>query len=159
MIPALFFMLKLVDGEFLLERMQGKGGWTFVKFPKDILATSKAFGMMKVSGSIDDFSFEGKHLMPMGNGYIFLPVAKPIRTKIGKNEGETVWVKLYREEIPEELPQELIDCLKDDPGKHELFQKLSKSQQKHWLEHIYSTDKIEERSERIIKLLYHLAST
>lgn len=152
-------MEQIVSGEFFMERFPGKGGWTYVKFPKDIIATSKAFGMMKVSGSIDDFYFEGKHLMPMGNGYIFLPIAKPIRTKIGKNEGDTVWVKLYREEIPEELPQELVDCLKDDPGKYKLFQKLSKPEQKHWIEYIYSSDKIEDRSDRIIKLLNHLGST
>ncbi|SFT76180.1 Bacteriocin-protection, YdeI or OmpD-Associated [Algoriphagus locisalis] len=149
-------MLKLVDGEFLIERMQGKGGWSFVKFPKEIMPSSKAFGMMKVSGSIDDFSFEGKHLMPMGNGYIFLPLAKPIRTKIGKQEGDIVWVKLYKEEIPEEIPLELIACLKDDPGKYDLFQKLSKTDQKHWIEYIFSTDKIEERSDRILKLLHQL---
>ena len=149
-------MQLLTEGEYVLERMQGKGGWTYLKFPKEIIQTSKAFGMMKISGSIDDFTFEGKHLMPMGNGYIFLPVAKPIRTKIGKQEGDTVWVKLYKEEIPEEIPQELADCLKDDPGKYKLFLKLSKSDQKRWIEYIYNTDKMDERSDRIIKLLHHL---
>lgn len=152
-------MEQIVSGEFLMERFPGKGGWTYIKLPLSIFSSGKAFGMMKVSGTIDDFSFEGKHLMPMGNGYIFLPVAKPIRTKIGKNEGDVVSVKLYREGIPEELPQELIDCLKDDPGKYDLFQKLNQAEKKEWIEFIYSSDKIEERSERIIKLLYHLGST
>ena len=150
-------MLKLVDGIYLIERMEGKGGWSFVKFPKEIMPTSKAFGMMKVSGSVDDFSFGGKHLMPMGNGFIFLPLAKAIRTKIGKNEGDSVLVRLYKEEIPDKLPQELMDCLKDDIGKYDLFQKLKKSEQKEWIQYIYSSDKIEERTDRIIKLLHDLA--
>lgn len=149
--------LLLVEGEFLLERFQGKGGWTFVKFPKEIMPSSKAFGMMKVSGSVDGFSFEGKHLMPMGNGYIFLPIAKPIRTKIGKEEGESVLIRLYKEEVPDQVPQELIDCLKDDPGKFELFAALSQSEQKQWIQYIYSSDKIEDRSNRIIKLLHSLS--
>ncbi|MEB2783196.1 YdeI/OmpD-associated family protein [Algoriphagus persicinus] len=151
-------LLLLVEGEFLLERFQGKGGWTFVKFPKEIMPSSKAFGMMKVSGSVDNFSFEGKHLMPMGNGYIFLPVAKPIRTKIGKDEGDRVLIRLYKEEIPDQIPEELIDCLKDDPGKFDLFVALSKSGQKQWIQYIYSSDNIEDRSNRIIKLLNSLAS-
>ncbi|WP_339750999.1 DUF1905 domain-containing protein [Algoriphagus aquimarinus] len=146
-------MQLLIEGKFLLERFPGKGGWTFVKFPKEIISTSKAFGMMKISGSIDDFLFEGKHLMPMGNGYIFLPIAKPIRTKIGKEEGELVVMRLYRVDVPDQLPQELIACLKDDPGKFELFEKLDQSEQKHWIEYIYSSDKIDVISDRIIKLL------
>ncbi|RAI95191.1 DUF1905 domain-containing protein [Algoriphagus yeomjeoni] len=150
-------MEQIVSGEFLMERFPGKGGWTYIKLPLTIFPSAKAFGMMKVSGSIDDFAFEGKHLMPMGNGHIFLPVAKPIRTKIGKKEGDVVWVKLFREEIPEKLPQELIDCLQDDSGKYDLFQKLNQAKQKEWIEFIYSSDEIEERTERIIKLLNHLA--
>ncbi|MFC5626545.1 DUF1905 domain-containing protein [Algoriphagus winogradskyi] len=152
-------MLLLVEGEFFIERMEGKGGWSYVKFPQEIMTSSKAFGMMKVSGTIDDFSFEGKHLMPMGNGYIFLPLAKVIRSKIGKNEGDTVLIRLYKEEVPEKLPQELIACLKDDPGKYDHFLNLPKPEQKHWIEYIYSSDKIEVRSDRIIKLLYQLGLT
>tara|TARA_R110000850_G_scaffold7008_5_gene26438 strand:- start:76 stop:417 length:342 start_codon:yes stop_codon:yes gene_type:complete len=109
--------------------------------------------MMKVSGSIDDFPFEGKHLMPMGNGYIFLPIAKPIRTKIGKEEGDFVLMQLFKVDVPEQLSEEIVDCLKDDPGKFEFFEKLSESEQKHWIEYIYSSDKIEVISDRIIKLL------
>ncbi len=146
-------MKLLVEGKFLLERFPGKGGWTFVKFPKEIISTSKAFGMMKVSGSIDDFPFEGKHLMPMGNGNIFLPIAKPIRTKIGKEEGDIVVIRLFKVDVPDQLPQGIIDCLKDDPGKFELFEKLAESDQKHWIEYIYSSDKIDVISDRIIKLL------
>jgi len=105
-------MKLLAEGKFLLERFPGKGGWTFVKFPEEIISTSKAFGMMKVSGSIDDFPFEGKHLMPMGNGYIFLPIAKPIRTKIGKEKGDIVVMRLFKVDVPDQLPQEIIDASK-----------------------------------------------
>ena len=43
--------------------------------------------MMKISGNIDDYTFKGKHLLQMGNGYVFMLVAKPIRKVIGKEEG------------------------------------------------------------------------
>lgn len=146
-------MQLIVEGKFMLERFAGKGGWTFIKLPEEIIKTGKAFGMMKISGSIDDFAFQGKHLMPMGNGYVFLPVAKPIRKAIGKEEGDQVEIRFFREDVPEKLPQELIDCLNDDPGKLELFENLTKKEQQYWIEFIYSVEDMDSRSSRIIKLL------
>lgn len=149
-------MQLIAKGKFILERFSGKGGWTYIKLSGDLIKSSKAFGMMKVSGSIDSFTFEGKHLMPMGNGYVFLPVAKPIRKAIGKEEGDVVEIQFYRDEIPEKLPQELIDCLKDDPGKFELFNQLPKIEQKDWIEYIYSVEDVDLKSNRILKLLKSL---
>lgn len=151
-------MQLIVEGTFMLERFPGKGGWTFIKLSGELITMGKSFGMMEISGSIDDFTFKGKHLMPMGNGYVFLPVAKPIRKAIGKEEGDEVIVRFFRKEIPNKLPKELIDCLNDDPGKLELFKKLTKIEQQHWIKHIYSTEDIDSRSIRIIKLLDSLRS-
>jgi len=146
----------VAEGEFVLEKFPGKGGWTFVRVPLEILPVRKVFGMIRVCGFVDDFEFEGKHLMPMGNGYLFLPIAKPIRTAIGKEQGDTVRLKLMRDEVPSQVPEELIDCLQDDPGKLQLFQRLSDADQKHWIEHIYSANSPEVKSDRIVKLLNQL---
>ncbi len=146
-------MQLIVEGTFMLERFPGKGGWTYIKLSAEIITTGKAFGMMKISGSIDGYSFEGKHLMPMGNGVVFLPVAKLIRKNIGKEEGDEVKIRFFKNKIPDKLPQELIDCLNDDPGKLELFNNLSSADQQSWIQYIYSTDDIEFKSARIIKLL------
>lgn len=146
----------VAEGEFVLEKFPGKGGWTFVRVPVEILPVRKAFGMIRVCGFVDDFEFEGKHLMPMGNGYLFLPIAKPIRTAIGKEQGDTVRLKLMRDEVPSQVPEEFIDCLQDDPGKLQLFQRLSDADQKHWIEHIYSANSPEVKSDRIVKLLNQL---
>ncbi|HSF53510.1 MAG TPA: DUF1905 domain-containing protein [Algoriphagus sp.] len=146
----------IIDGEFLLERFPGKGGWTFIRIPKTILPSGKAFGMSKISGKIDDFEFEGKNLMPMGNGVLFLPVSKAIRNAIGKEEGEMVILKLFREGIPNSIPDELIACLEDDPGKLQLFNQLGKTDQKQWIEYIYSADSDDVKANRIVKLLNSL---
>jgi hypothetical protein len=146
----------VAEGEFVLEKFPGKGGWTFVRVPAEILPERKAFGMIRVCGFVDDFEFEGKHLMPMGNGFLFLPIAKPIRTAIGKEQGDTVRLKLMRDEVPNQVPEELIDCLKDDPGKLQLFQRLSDADQKHWIGYIYSANSSEVKSDRIVKLLNQL---
>lgn len=150
-------MKLIAQGTYLLEKFTGKGGWTYIKLPGELIKSGKAFGMMKISGSIDDFSFEGKHLLPMGNGYVFLPVAKPIRKIIGKEEGDEVEIKFFIEEVPDTIPQELTDCLQDDPGKFELFQQLSNEEQKNWITYIYSVEDIEGRSNRIIKLINSLS--
>lgn len=147
----------LIEGEFVLEKFPGKGGWTFVRVPSEILPARKSFGIIRVCGCIDDFEFEGKHLVPMGNGFLFLPIAKPIRTVIGKEQGDPVRLTLMRDEVPNQVPEELIDCLKDDPGKLQLFQKLSDADQKHWIEYIYSSNSPEAKSDRIIKLLNQLS--
>jgi hypothetical protein len=146
----------ILEGEFLLERFPGKGGWTYVRIPVGLLPSGKAFGMVKLNGSIDQFEFVGKHLMPMKKGTLFLPISKPIRTQIGKEEGDVVLLRLYREEIPSNTPQELIDCLKDDPGKLPLFYQLEEAEQKHWIEYIYSADSEETKADRIVKLLGEL---
>ncbi len=149
-------MQLLIEGEFFLERFTGKGGWTFVRLPMAKLGAKTHFGMLKVSGSIDFFEFEGKTLMPMGEGFLFLPVSKEIRTKIKKEEGEKVQLRLFRNGIPDQLTDELKDCLLDDPGKLELFLRLQVSEQSRWLEIIYSASDEEQKAERIVRLLEFL---
>jgi hypothetical protein len=156
-LPA-FFMEKIIEGEFFLERFHGKGGWTFIKIPIEILPSGKAFGMLKVCGSIDGFEFEGKHLMPMGDGFLFMPIAKPIRQAIGKEEGDKVLFKLFRDEIPTTIPDELIACLEDDPGKLPIFRNLSDAAQKQWIEYIYTANSEEAKANRIVKLLAELGT-
>lgn len=150
-------MKLITEGTYRLEKFSGKGGWTYIKLPGELIKSGKAFGMMKISGSIDDYSFGGKHLLPMGNGYVFLPVAKPIRKILGKEEGDEVEIKFYQDELPEGIPQELIECLQDDPGKLELFRQLTKEEQEKWISYIYSIEDIEAKSNRIIKLLNSLS--
>lgn len=147
----------ILEGEFILERFSGKGGWTFIKVPIANLPNGKAFGMLKVCGTVDDFAFEGKHLMPMGDGLLFMPIAKPIRQAIQKEEGDKVNLKLYRDEIPTSLPEELIACLEDDPGKLPLFQNLSDAEQRQWIDYIYSTNSEDAKVQRILKLLADLS--
>ena len=56
---------------------------------------SKPFGWVKVKGTIDGVPFNKYHLMPMGNGKLFLPVKSEIRKKIKKVAGDSVHVILY----------------------------------------------------------------
>lgn len=149
-------MEKLIEGEFFLEKFSGKGGWTFVRLPISQLGAKTHLGMLKVSGSVDSFEFKEKTLMPMGDGFLFLPISKEIRTQIKKGEGEKVILQLFRNGIPTQLTEELRDCLLDDPGKLELYLSLGSDEQTRWLETIYSATSEEQKAERIVRLLEYL---
>lgn len=149
-------MEKLIEGEFFLEKFSGKGGWTFVRLPLSQLGAKTHFGMLKVSGSVDSFEFSEKTLMPMGDGFLFLPISKEIRTQIKKGDGEKVIFQLFRNGIPTQLTEELRDCLLDDPGKLDLYLSLTSEEQTRWLEMIYSANTEEQKAERIVRLLEYL---
>lgn len=86
----------------------------------------------------------------------FFPVSKAIRIAIGKEEGDSVLVRLFRDGIPNTIPQELIDCLEDDPGKLQLFYQLDEETKKQWIEYIYSANSEDSKASRIVKLLTDL---
>lgn len=146
-------MVEFFDKIVLLEKFSGKGGWTFARVPKDTLPKVKFFGMLKVAGSIDEFPFEQKHLMPMGDGTLFLPIAKDIRTKIKKEAGDEIRLRLYAESIPDQIPEELKACLLDVPGKLQQFEQLPESEQKAWIEAIYSAPNEDFKVKQILRLL------
>ena len=62
----------LTDQKYLLEKFPGKGGWTYAKIPEIKPEKNNPFGWLCVNGFIDDYEIKNYHLMPMGNGGLFL---------------------------------------------------------------------------------------
>src|SRR5688572_5246826 len=106
----------LVNKKYKLEKFQGKGGWTYARIPEILKDKNAHFGWVKVKGTIDGYEIKKYHLMPMGNGQLFLPVKAEIRKQIKKSEGDFVHVVLYSDNEPLEIPKEMILCLKDEPA-------------------------------------------
>lgn len=144
-------MKPLIDKEYLLEKFPGKGGWTFARIPEVLQDKNSHFGWVKVRGSIDGFEISKYHLMPMGNGTLFLPVRAEIRKKIKKQEGDYVHVILYQDNEPLIAPEEMLLCLKEEPKALKFFNSLTDSEKKFYIEWIYSAKKEETKIERLAK--------
>lgn len=147
----------LIDHTYLLEKFEGKGGWTYLKIttiPKDKIG---AGGQVKVKGTIDGFEIRKYHLMPMGNGILMLPVRAEIRKAIKKQAGDRVHVVLYADYEPLETPEEMIECLQDEPKAFTFYNSLSESEKKYYIQWIYSSKKEETKISRMAKAIDKLA--
>lgn len=146
----------LTDKDYLLQKLPGKGGWTFAAINEIAQDKHAWFGWIKVCGSIDNHQIDNYHLMPMGNGTLMLPVKSEIRKKIGKNEGDWVHLVLYSMELPPVETEDLMVCLKDDPIAYDRFIKLPDNEQSALKEWIFTVKNDATKIERIARLINKL---
>lgn len=143
----------LIAQSFKLQRYPGKGGWTYVAIPDLPKGKKTPFRWRRVKGTIDNYEFKNYHLMPIKNGGLFFPVKSEIRKKIGKFAGDTVKIILFEDLAPLEIPDDVIQCLKDEPKAYEKFLQLSEAYQKEFVNWISSAKKEETRASRILGMI------
>lgn len=150
--------LPLAEGEFLLQKFSGKGGWTYAAIPTVKQDKNNPFGWVKVKGQIDGFKLDHYKLMPMGNGSLFLPVKKEIRKVIQKEAGDYVHIVLYKNLSLFEIPLEIEECFKlEENWVRERFINYSEGEQKRFIDWIYQAKTDETKSKRILKMMKMVA--
>lgn len=151
-------MQPLLNKSCLLQKFPGKGGWTYAALPELLQNKINPFGWVRVKGTIDGYPIQRYHLMPMGNGLLFLPVKAEIRKKIKKQTGDKVHVILFADNDPLEIPDELLACLQDEPAAYAFFQSLTESEQEKCVKWIYGAKTASTRIERINKSIQQLVA-
>ena len=147
----------LVNGDYLLQKFPGKGGWTYAAIPEILQNKKNPFGWVKVKGSVDGYELKQYKLMPMGGGRLFLPVKAAIRKKIKKEAGDYVSIILYADESSIKIPNEIVDCFQDEPSKvFETFLSFKEGEQKAYLDWIYEAKTDDTKANRILKMMDRL---
>lgn len=143
---------KLLSNKYQLQRFPGKGGWTYAAIPEIKPDKKNPFGWVRVKGTIDNVVIRKYHLMPMGNGQLFLPVKAAIRKQLKKKEGDWITVELFADNDPVQIPDELLQCLRDEPAALKKFSSLPEHEQENAIKYIYAVKKEETRAARIVQL-------
>jgi hypothetical protein len=143
----------LVNNTYILKKFPGKGGWTYALIPEILQDRHALFGWVRVKGSIDGYEFNAYHLMPNGKGQLMLPVKSEIRKKIGKQASDQVHVILFADNAPIEFPEELIECLKDNPDAYNALGRYTDGEKKSFVEWIYSAKNESTKADRIALMI------
>ena len=144
--------------EAVLIRPEGVGTWTYLNIPQDMSATFGSRGQVKVKGTINGYPFRSTAL-PKGDGSHYLVVGISIRDQIGAIQGNTVKVMLELdvEEREVNVPEDLVQALESLPLAKSVFNQLSYSHKKEYVNWILCARQAETRQRRIEKALMLLS--
>ena len=116
-------------------REQGeKTGWTYIEVPAEIAQKLKPNNKksFRVKGFLDDYYFERKALLPMGEGNFIMALKADVRKAIGKRKGAVVMIKMQADDKPVRLNNDLMNCLDDEPKALSFFNSLTPGHQKYF---------------------------
>jgi hypothetical protein len=129
------------------------GGGAFVEVPFDVEA---AFGSKKpkVMAFIDGVPYRGT-LVRMGTECHLLLILKSIREQIGKTFGDTVKITVEPDTKPRliEVPAELKKAFKTEKEAKAVFDKLSYTHQREYVQWINEAKREETRQGRLLKTI------
>jgi Bacteriocin-protection, YdeI or OmpD-Associated/Domain of unknown function (DUF1905) len=125
----------------------GRGG-ALVAVPPEVVEALGGGGRIPVSATFDGVAYTGS-IVSMGEGPC-IGILKSIRTRIGKEPGDTVVVTLERDsaERTVEVPDDLAAALAE-AGAREAFDKLSYSHRREHVAAINDAKRPETRQRRI----------
>lgn len=152
-------MIELVATIFQFDKQGEKTGWSYIEIPADLAQKLKPGNKksFRVKGKLDNYSFKGVALLPMGGGNFIMALNAAMRKGIHKKKGAMVKVKLEVDNKPYELNKEFVECLNDDPSAIAYFKTLPGSHQNYFSKWIESAKTIQTKAKRIAQAVNGLS--
>jgi hypothetical protein len=125
---------------------------TYVEFPFDVQKEFGTKGGVKIRAEFEGHPYRGS-LTKMSGGCHLLGLPKHIRAAIGKKAGDTICIKLIKDEEPREIapPPDLAQALLHSREARSFFESLSYTNRKEYVLWIESAKKDETRRDRVKK--------
>jgi hypothetical protein len=132
-----------------------KTGWTYIEVPAEIAQQLKPGNKksFRVKGYLDDYYFQEKALLPMGNGNFIMALKAEIRKAIGKRKGTVITVKMEADDKPMTLDADLMKCFSDEPEASSFFKTLTPGHRKYFSNWIDSAKTESTKATRIAQTI------
>ena len=136
-----------------------KTGWTYITVPAGIADQLKpgCKKTFRVKGKLDACTIKAVALLPMGNGDFIMALNATMRKALKKRKGDPLQLQLQPDDEVSLIPQELLECLADEPKALAFFTSLSKSHQHYFGNWINAAKTDATRSRRIAQAVTALA--
>ena len=138
------------------EEQGEKTGWTYIQIPADVAQNLKPDHKksFRVKGKLDQYSFSGVALMPMGKGNFIMALNADIRKGIRKSRGAMLIAQIEEDtEYSVQVPYEMIEYFADDPETEDFFMNLTKSHREYFIKWIESAKIESTRVKRIVQTI------
>jgi hypothetical protein len=150
--------MKRVEFTAVIQRFDKQGektGWTYIEIPADVarkICPDNKQGF-RTKGKLDNHSFSGKSLLPMGSGNFILPLNAALRKAIGKRAGAMLKVEIEFDKSEYKLNAEFLECLREDNEALRFFKSLPRSHQNYFSKWVESAKTDETKAKRIAMAL------
>lgn len=137
------------------DRQGEKTGWTYIEIPASVAKTMNSTNKkgFRVKGKLDNYDFSMVALLPMGGGDFIMALNAAMRKAIKKQKGATVQVQMMVDVNEIKPPDELIECLEDEPEAMQYFKSLTKGHQNYFTNWISSAKTDPTKAKRIAATL------
>lgn len=143
----------------LLKDTEKKGGWTYIFIPLEGCSIPLTrYGVRKVNGTLDDYVLKDFTMWTLKNKGHYLAVKADIRKQIGKEAGDSVQLVLVINEPQTVIPEDFLDCLREDPKVLAYFQKLPGKEKQTMTDWIFSAKTEDDKIARIVETMKKLES-
>lgn len=149
----------IAEGDFLLLKFPGKGGWTYTLIEADFKASGEAFGWVSAEVEIEEMPAVSYKLMPNKQGKLFLAVNASIRKATGKQAGDKLFLRVYQEQSGDSVEEEWQACLDmEENTVQQNFKALAPNERQQLYKYLAEAGTPELRAERILESLRSLGS-